>query len=95
MGGNFNLLYRGKAWNFMSQSKKLNLLYFGYTRCPDVCPLSLSNAGSAFHQLPYDIRDQIRFIFVSVDHRHDKPDDPADFAINFYPDFIGDGHETG
>jgi protein SCO1/2 len=88
-GGDFSLTYRNSGWNFSQDAKKLNLLYFGYAKCPDVCPMSLSLAGNAFRKLSQDELSNIRLIFVSVDAENDKPDDVADYALNFFPDFIG------
>lgn len=88
-GGDFTLTYRGGTWNFSSAPKKLNLLYFGYTKCPDVCPMSLSYAGGAFRMLNAEDLKKIRFIFLSVDQAHDKPAEVADYATNFFPTFIG------
>lgn len=88
-GGDFSLTYRGNSWRFSDQPKKVNLLYFGYAKCPDVCPLTLSYAGSAFRKLTPDDLSKIRLIFVSVDQAHDNPNDVADYATNFFPDFLG------
>lgn len=88
-GGDFTLTYRGQHWTFSSETKKLNLLYFGYTKCPDVCPMSLSYAGGAFRMLKDEELKDTRFIFLSVDQAHDKPNEVADYATNFFPTFIG------
>lgn len=88
-GGDFTLTYRGQHWTFSSATKKLNLLYFGYTKCPDVCPMSLSYAGGAFRMLKDEELKDTRFIFLSVDQAHDKPNEVADYATNFFPTFIG------
>lgn len=88
-GGDFNLTYRAQPWKFSDQPKKINLLYFGYAKCPDVCPLTLSYVGSAFRKLTKEDLEKIRLIFVSVDQEHDKPDDVADYATNFFSEFIG------
>jgi protein SCO1/2 len=88
-GGDFALTYKGQSWTFAAEPKKLNLIYFGYTKCPDVCPMSLAYAGAAFRMLKSDELENVRFIFLSVDHSHDKPDDVANYAVNFFPTFIG------
>lgn len=88
-GGDFELTFRGQNWSFSSDPKKLNLLYFGYTKCPDVCPMSLSYAGGAFRMLNAQELKDVRFIFLSVDQSHDKPDEVADYATNFFPEFVG------
>jgi protein SCO1 len=49
---------------------KIVMLYFGYTNCPDVCPLTLSNTVRVFHRIGAKAKD-IRFLFVTVDPRRD------------------------
>jgi protein SCO1 len=88
-GGDFNLSYRGNLWKFSSDPKILNLIYFGYAKCPDVCPLTLSYAGGAFKMLSRDEQAKVRLLFLSVDQEHDKPNDVADYATNFFPGFLG------
>ncbi len=88
-GGDFQLTYRGQPFQFSAAPKKLNLLYFGYAKCPDVCPLTLTFAGKAFKQLTPDEMINLRLMFVSVDAEHDNPNDVADYATNFFPEFIG------
>lgn len=88
-GGDFELTYRAQPWKFLDDTKKLNLLYFGYVKCPDVCPLTLSYAGGAFRKLTPEQLDKIRLIFVSVDQENDDPVAVADYATNFFSSFIG------
>jgi protein SCO1/2 len=88
-GGDFALTYQGQPWQFSADAKKLNLLYFGYVKCPDVCPMTLSYAGDAFKKLSADQAMMARFIFVSVDFAHDSPKSVADYATNFFPNFLG------
>lgn len=88
-GGDFSLTYRGKDWKFSDAPKELNLVYFGYAKCPDVCPLTLGFAGSAFKKLTEDELNRVRFLFVSVDQEHDNPNDVADYATNFFSSFVG------
>lgn len=46
------------------------MLYFGYTNCPNVCPLTLSDTTRIFHRLGATAKD-IRFLFVTVDPGRD------------------------
>ena len=88
-GGDFDLTYRAQPWRFSDDTKKLNLLYFGYVKCPDVCPLTLSYAGGAFRKLTPEQLEKIRLIFVSVDQENDDPIAVADYATNFFSSFTG------
>ncbi len=89
LGGDFTLSYRGQNWNLVQQSKKLSLVYVGYAKCPDVCPMSLSYASQAFRKLTAEDLEKIQFIFISVDVENDTATSVADYASNFFPEFIG------
>jgi protein SCO1/2 len=47
------------------------LLYFGYTHCPDVCPLTMNNIAVAKKQLPKAEQDALRVVFVTTDPARD------------------------
>ncbi len=51
---------------------KVVVLYFGYTHCPDVCPLTMSHLAAAVQQLGSRASD-VRILFVSVDPARDTP----------------------
>ncbi len=65
---------------------KIVLLYFGFTSCPDVCPLELSNIGRALHALP---KDQVTGLFVTIDPSRDTVERLASYVTFFHPDLIG------
>ena len=65
---------------------RIVLLYFGFTSCPDVCPLELSNIGRALHELP---DDQVTGIFVTIDPSRDTVERLAAYVTFFHPDLIG------
>jgi len=50
---------------------KVVMLYFGYTNCPNVCPLTLSDTARMFQMIGKPAED-IRFLFVTVDPRRDS-----------------------
>lgn len=89
LGGDFNLNYRGQAWTFSKNARELNLLYIGYAKCPDVCPLSLSYARQAFQELTEKQAKNVQLIFVSVDFENDNPQSVAEYAAQFNPSFVG------
>jgi len=64
------------------------ILYFGYTFCPDVCPLDTARNAEAVHLL--DERGIVsQPVFVSVDPARDTPEVLAEFASVFHPRMIG------
>lgn len=89
LGGDFSANYRGQQWTLSQNAKELNLLYIGYMRCPDICPMTMSVVSNAFKKLTEEERARVNFIFLSVDSKHDKPESVADYAEDFYPEFIG------
>ncbi len=67
---------------------KLVVLYFGYTNCPDICPLTLANLRQAMDQIGDKAKD-VQVLFISVDWKRDTPEKLASYAAAFRPDFIG------
>jgi protein SCO1/2 len=67
---------------------KYVVLYFGYTRCPDVCPTTLANLRQALSDVP-GADERFQVLFVSVDHKSDTPVSADEYARVFNPNFIG------
>ena len=63
------------------------LIFFGYTYCPDVCPLTMADVKKALNEFEYG--DEVEVIFISVDPERDTPEVLDDYLDNFDPDFIG------
>jgi len=51
----------------------VTLLFFGYTYCPDQCPMHLANLGAALKKLPAGVADQVKLVFVTTDPARDSP----------------------
>lgn len=66
---------------------KVVALYFGYTRCPDVCPLTMATLGESIRLLGEDGK-RVQVIFVSVDPKHDKPKVLARYVRSFHEGFL-------
>jgi protein SCO1/2 len=67
----------------------VTLLYFGYTHCPDLCPLTMSNTSVAMRMLPRADQARVRVLFVSVDPGRDTPTRLRSWLSGFDPAFIG------
>lgn len=63
-------------------------LYFGYTFCPDACPVTLSKLAQLRRQLGEDA-ERMQVIMVTVDPERDTPAVLADYVTRFDPSFIG------
>jgi len=81
----------GRIFRRESLLGQWNFLFFGYTACPDVCPISLQ-AMRGMHQILLDgepAATNYRFILVSVDPANDRPEDLALYLDWFGPAFTG------
>ena len=78
----------GNPFRLSEQRGKVVLIFFGYTNCPDVCPVTLSEYKRVKEQLG-DQADQVRFVFISVDPERDTAERLGVYLNNFDPDFIG------
>ena len=64
------------------------LLYFGYTSCPDVCPLTMSNIAAVLKQLGVGAR-VVRVLFVTVDSNRDTLPVLKQYTAAFGPNVVG------
>ena len=65
------------------------ILMFGYTSCPDVCPINLASLGAALDELGDNRSSGIRVVFVTVDPARDTPEVLRRYLDQFDHDFIG------
>ncbi len=63
----------------------VNLVYFGYTSCPDVCPTTLSDLRRALRELGEERASQVSLIFVTVDPERDTTEILDGFVSSFVP----------
>lgn len=66
-----------------------NLLFFGYTYCPDICPTTLVQLRQLQNKLPEDSKDRIRLTMISVDPHRDSPEQLKTYLNYFDPSFQG------
>ncbi|MFE0651629.1 SCO family protein [Streptomyces sp. NPDC059534] len=63
---------KGEKYDLRERTKgKPTLVYFGYTHCPDVCPLTMSNIAIAKKQLSQADQDKLQVVFVTTDPERD------------------------
>ncbi|MCI0436808.1 MAG: SCO family protein [Gemmatimonadetes bacterium] len=68
---------------------QLTLLFFGYTNCPDICPVHMANLGQVLDRFPHDIRSRVRVVFVSTDPERDTPERIREWLDAMGPGFVG------
>jgi protein SCO1/2 len=62
----------GAAFDFRQRTDGyVTLLFFGYTNCPDQCPMHMANLGAALKNLPAGTEDRVRLVFVTTDPARD------------------------
>ncbi len=72
-----------------STDKRLTLVFFGYTHCPDICPLVMSTLASAVSRLDDADRDQVDVVFVTTDPARDTDQVLRNYLDRYDPTFIG------
>lgn len=83
IGGPFTLTSSdGSVFTDKTLAGKPFAIFFGFTRCPDVCPTTLSRMALFRKQLGPD-GDKFNIVFVSVDPEHDKPSDIGEYVKLF------------
>lgn len=66
---------------------KAVVVFFGYMRCPDVCPTTLTEIAEAKKLLGPD-GSRVQGVFITVDPERDKPELLKAYMANFGPDFV-------
>ncbi|MCX4447998.1 SCO family protein [Streptomyces sp. NBC_01789] len=80
----------GKKYDLRKETEgRPTLIYFGYTNCPDVCPLIMSNIAVAKKSLPKADQDKLRVVFVTTDPERDSPASLGSWLKAQDPSFIG------
>lgn len=81
---------RGKPFNRAALMQKWTFLYFGYTHCPDVCPMTMSMLNQVYFALSSrpDIQSNTRIMFISVDPVRDTPRTLRSYIEYFNKDFL-------
>lgn len=78
----------GKVRRLEDFKGEVTLVFFGFTRCPDVCPTTLMRLRQARAAVGADA-DRIRVLLVSVDPERDTPEALGAYVRNFDPSFVG------
>jgi len=79
----------GRQFDFQKQTAgKLTLLYFGYTFCPDICPVQLAQLAAVMNRLP-DVERNSVVVFVTVDPERDTSQVIRTFLDKFDSKFVG------
>lgn len=92
IGGPFSLTdQNGRTVTDRDFAGKYRIMYFGYTFCPDVCPVDVQNISAALklvEERDADLAQRIVPVFVTVDPARDTPAVLKQFAGNFHPRLV-------
>ena len=90
IGGPFRLSDQsGKAVTEQDYQGRFMLVYFGYTFCPDMCPLGLQTIAQALDELPPELQERIAPLFITIDPERDTVAVMKDYVGQFHPRLVG------
>jgi protein SCO1/2 len=67
----------------------VTLLFFGYTHCPDICPVQMANVGAVLRDLPAESARRIQVVFVTTDPERDTPERLREWLGAIHPSLVG------
>ncbi len=88
-GGDFTLMSQRGPVSLQELRGRVVMLYFGYTRCPDVCPTSLAYITQALKGLDTEELAQVQPLLISLDPERDTPERLAEYSAYFHPALLG------
>ena len=88
-GGDFTLDGPDGPVSLSDLRGKVVLVFFGYTSCPDVCPISLARIDACFSAMNEDELDEVTALFITLDPERDTADKLEKYTGYFHPNIIG------
>ena len=80
----------GSPYRFVEETEGyVTLLFFGYTNCPDVCPVHMANLAGVLDRLPYEVASAVKVVFVTTDPERDTPGRIREWLDQFDASFVG------
>lgn len=80
--------HHGKLRTLAEFRGKVVAVFFGYTHCPDVCPVTLAELANVANELGPDAA-RLQVLFITVDPERDTPEVLAKYVPAFNPSFLG------
>jgi len=88
-GRDFKLTdHNGRIRSLNDFKGKVVVLFFGYTNCPDICPITMGKLAVAMKKLGKDAK-RVQVLFVSIDPEHDTSALLKQYVTTFNPTFLG------
>lgn len=89
LGGDFTLASADGPVSLSDFRGQAVMLFFGYTTCPDVCPMDLAKISAVINRFTDAKSQPVAGLFVSVDTERDTPQRTAEYAAFFHPQITG------
>ncbi|ALW89984.1 SCO family protein [Deinococcus actinosclerus] len=80
---------RGQATTLAASDGRMRLVFYGFVRCPDVCPATLASLKNMYAALSPEQRSRVQVQFITVDPGHDTPGVMREYLNRFDPAFTG------
>lgn len=81
---------QGRPFDFRRETEGfVTLLFFGFTNCPDICPVHLANLAAVLRRLEPDVARRVRVVFVTTDPERDTPARIREWLDGFDRAFVG------
>ena len=75
--------HNGHSFKLSSLQGRATLILFGFTRCPDVCPMGMEQLRQLIRVRTSSIPDQVAYVMISVDGERDAPDVMKQYVQGF------------
>ncbi len=81
--------HKGEAFTRERLEGRWSLLFFGFTHCPDICPMTMADLGRLVGDLPEEVAANTQVALVTLDPARDTPDQLSEYVNYFHPEFVG------
>ena len=89
-GGTFELIdHNGSRITDDFLKGNFTLVYFGFTYCTDICPITLDIIVEAIDSLPNKSKDKVKVLFVTLDPERDNSETLSSYLLNYQPYVTG------
>lgn len=86
----FSLIdHQGEAYTQEDLKGQWSIIFFGFTHCPDICPVTLADMSRLMKDLPEPLAENTQVLMVTLDPARDTPEVLDKYVPYFHPDFIG------
>lgn len=80
---------RGQPTTLAATDGRMRLVFYGFVRCPDVCPATLASLKNSYAKLAQQQRERLQVQFITVDPERDRPETVRAYLERFDPAFSG------